>query len=83
MKDDQSTVEHQILDAAWAEFMKSLDEAPALVALTWAVSAAKRLGGEEARKHAHRARDEGYTWHEIGLSAGGVSRQAAIQRFGD
>ena len=29
----------------------------------------------------HAARDEGYSWTAIGLALGGVSKQAAQQRF--
>ena len=29
----------------------------------------------------HAARDEGYSWTAIGLALGGVSKQAAHQRF--
>lgn len=42
-----------------------------------ATEAAERSLGESVRA----ARDEGYSWTAIGLALGGVSKQAAQQRF--
>jgi hypothetical protein len=36
---------------------------------------------EELAAAVHAARDEGYSWTVIGLALGGISKQAAQQRF--
>jgi hypothetical protein len=44
-----------------------------------------RLGTETAERAlvdaVHAARDDGYSWTAIGLALGGISKQAAQQRF--